>query len=130
MPLDIQKEFAYYKGQGGSLRVTENGYVITLISPQPLSDELRRQWDTFSTKQQRLVELKTDRTKLLPIYLGKWENPRVKLEPPKDYSTKLSKEDRTKMLQFLDQYMEPKKDDTDELFWDDPDDFFGEREDY
>lgn len=129
MPVAIEKEFAYYKGQGGSLRVTENGYVITLISPQPLSDDLRRQWEKLSVTQQRLVELKVEGTRMLPIYLGQWVNPAVKLKPRKDYSIKLSKEDRTKMLRFLNKFTKS-EDDIDEPFYDDPEDFFGDPEDY
>ena len=132
MPKGVEKEFSYYKGQGGSFRITENGYVITLISPQPLSDRLKEQWDNFSDTQQRLIEVKVEGTQMLPIFLGIWESPSIKLKPSKDYSRKLGKGEKEKMLDFLSKFEPTIKDEDEEVeietevFWDDPEDFASE----
>jgi len=135
MPIEIEKEFNYYKGQGGSFRITENGCVITLITPQPLSERLKKQWNNFSDIQQRLIEVKVEGTQMLPIYLGVWDSPSIKIDPTKDYSSKLNDSEKNKMLDFLSKFSPSieKEDDEDvevetEVFWDDPEDFYGEED--
>ena len=135
MPKDIEKEFTYYKGQGGSFRITENGHVITLITPQPLSDRLKKQWDNFSDIQQRLIEVKVEGTQMLPIYLGLWKSPSIEIDPTKDYASKLNDNEKKKMLDFLSKFApNPSSEEEDEIkvetevYWDDPEDFYGEED--
>lgn len=101
LPFEIIRELRLHKPQGGSFRITENGYVITLIPKQPLHNYLKKQWDSFSHIQQRLIQTKVQKTDMLPVYIGKYHEG-IMLKPPVDFSKPLSTEEREEMLAFLD----------------------------
>jgi hypothetical protein len=135
LPTDIILHFRRFKPQGGSFRITENGYVITLIEKQPLPNELKDQWNQLSTTQQRLVERKVNRTEMLPIYVGRYYAG-ISLMERQDFSQPLTDDERNNMLDYLDNFtlslefegMVPKDAEQDQLeenedFLDDPEDW-------
>jgi len=135
LPTDIILHFRKFKPQGGSFRITENGYVITLIEKQPLPNELKDQWNRLSTTQQRLVERKVNRTEMLPIYIGRYYAG-ISLMERQDFSQPLTDDERNNMLDYLDNFtlslefegMVPKDAERDQLeenedFLDDPEDW-------
>lgn len=97
-----------FKPDGGSFRITENGYVITLIPKQPLSNNLKEQLKSFSNVQQHLVSIKVDATEMLPVYIGKF-NQGVTLKEPVDLSSPLSAEERKKIFDFVEVFSQNKK---------------------
>ena len=130
LPVSIRQNLNMVKNTGGSFRITENGYVITLIPKQPLQGNVKQQWEGLNAIQQQLIAAKVGRTDMLPIYIGEWR-PDIRLRPPKDYTKPLSTDKREEMLSFLDAFSsgpvhEPSLVD---VFDDDPEDFYEERGD-
>ena len=135
LPKDLVLHFRRFKPQGGSFRITENGYVITLIEKQPLPNKLKDQWDRLSTTQQHLIATKVNRTEMLPIYVGRYYAG-ITLKERQDFSQPLTDDERNNMLDYLDNFtlslefegMVPKDAERDEPeesedFLDDPEDW-------
>ena len=101
LPKEVIKELRRFKPEGGSFRITENGYVISLIPKQPLPKNIKKQWEILSDIQQRLIAVKVERTDKLPIYIGRFYEG-ITLNEPENFSKPLTKEERVKMLEFLD----------------------------
>ena len=101
LPFEIIRELRLHKPLGGSFRITENGYIITLIPRQPMHNYLKKQFESFSQTQQRLMRIKVKTTFMLPVYIGKYHEG-ITLKPPVDFSKPLSPEERDEMLAFLD----------------------------
>lgn len=107
-PESLLNSLNKFKPDGGSFRITENGYVITLIPKQPLSNNLKEQLKSFSNVQQHLVSIKVDATEMLPVYIGKF-NQGVTLKEPVDLSSPLSAEERKKIFDFVEAFSQNKK---------------------
>ena len=133
LPDDVMFQLHKFKPEGGSFRITENGYVITLIQKQPLRPNIKKQWESLSDIQQRIVAVKIENTDMLPIYIGRYHEG-ITLQEPEDWSKPLSLEQKKKMLAFLDEFsfsrefegMVPKNIDKKHIaehFLDDPEDF-------
>ncbi len=103
LPDSVLDQLRVLKPKGGSFRITENGYVITLIPKQPLPNDIKEQWDRLSTIQQRLVATKVENTDMLPVYIGRYHEGITLLEP-KDLRRPLSREEKSRMLDFLDSF--------------------------
>ncbi|HDL01646.1 MAG TPA: hypothetical protein ENH23_05370 [candidate division Zixibacteria bacterium] len=135
LPADVIAGLRRYKPSGGSFRITENGFVITLIPKQPIPNNLKEQWKKLTPKQQRLIATKVDLVDMLPIYVGRYYEG-FSLKDPVDYSKPLGKEEKALMLDFLDAFsidtqfegMVPKDINSDKLeesakYLDDPEDW-------
>lgn len=92
-----------FKPDGGSFRITENGYVIALIPSQPLPNSLREQLQSFSEVQQRLVGIKVDTTEMLPVYVGRYHEG-ITLKEPVDLTAPLSAEEKNRIVKFLETF--------------------------
>ena len=103
MPWELVRELRLHKPLGGSFRITEHGYVITLIPQQPLHNDLKKQFESFSIIQQQLMKTKVKTTFMLPVYIGKYHEG-FTLKPPVDYSAPLTDDERKEMLSFLDKF--------------------------
>jgi hypothetical protein len=103
LPDEVMMHLKRFKPMGGSFRITENGYVITLIPKQPLPNNIKEQWEALSATQQRLVATKVETTDMLPVYIGRYHEG-VSLLEPKDFKKPLSKQERKEMLEFLDSF--------------------------
>lgn len=122
LPLSILKELTFLKPTGGSFAITENGHVLTLILPQPLPTDIRKQHESLSNAQKRVIETKTRSTKMLPVYIGDFFEG-FTLQRVRKLTDPLSEKEANEMIKFLNQYGAPKED---ELF---PIDFDDEVED-
>lgn len=132
LPNEVMVNLRTFKSTGGSFRITENGYIITLIPKQPLPNNIKEQWSHLSDIQQRLIATKVENTEMLPIYIGRFYEG-ITLKEPTDFMSPLKPEEKKKMLNFLDGFspntefegMVPKNINDDELmedFLDDPED--------
>ncbi len=129
LPDEVMLQMRILKPTGGSFRITEDGYVITLIPKQPLPNQLKKQWESMSVTQQQLITAKVQSTEMLPIYIGRYHEG-ITLQPPKDFTKPLTPEERKEMLDFLNGFsapgefegMVPKDADEEEEFFDDPED--------
>lgn len=101
LPKDIMMQLSMFKPAGGSFRITENGYVITLIPKQPLPNDLKKQWESLSDVQRRMIATKVEHTIMLPVYIGRYHEG-ITLNEPQDFSKPLTDAERKKMLDFLD----------------------------
>lgn len=101
LPHEVIQQLRIFKPEGGSFRITENGYVIALIPKQPLPSNIKDQWEKLSAIQQRLIATKVKSVDMLPVYIGRYHGD-ITLKEPIDFSRPLSKEDRKEMLDFLD----------------------------
>lgn len=122
MPPDIERRLLRRKPQGGSFRVTENGKVLTLIQPQPLSPQLRSQYEALTNVQQNILHVKVQGTDMLPVYLGEYFDG-FSLLPPERLTDPLSPDETKEMLEFLHQYSDAihgREEDLD-FFQDEPD---------
>lgn len=104
----LMKSLNRLKPEGGSFRITENGYVITLIPSQPLPNNLKEQLESFTKVQQRLVSIKVETTEMLPVYIGKFHEG-ITLKEPVDLTSPLSKEEKKKILDFLETFSQSKR---------------------
>jgi len=138
-PSGLQTSLERFKPLGGSFVVTPWGHVVALIEPQPLPDEAMEQWENLSREERRLLQIKRQGARMLPIYICKWEGDwEIELNEPVDYSKPLSKEEVKEMKSFLSQFSSgakkpSKSDDEDETpdegveeDWADDADFFEE----
>lgn len=103
LPVEILKELTFLKPKGGQFRVTENGHLITLIPPQPLPADLKKQYESLSNVQKQIIETKVKTTKMLPVYVGDFFEG-FTLQPVRRLTDPLSKEEIDKMFTFLNQY--------------------------
>lgn len=101
LPNEIMIQLRLLKPAGGSFRITENGYVITLIPKQPLPNNIKKQWESLSDVQKRLIATKVEHTLMLPVYIGRYHEG-ITLKEPQDFSKPLTDAERKKMLDFLD----------------------------
>ena len=133
LPEEIIMQLHKYKPAGGSFRITENGYVITLIQKQPLPNNIKKQWESLSDIQQHIISVKVESTDMLPIFIGRYHEG-ITLKEPTDWTKPLSSEQKEKMLEFIEGFsfsnefegMVPKNVDKREIveeFLDDPEDF-------
>jgi len=130
---DIMTQLRRFKSMGGSFRITENGYVITLIPKQPLPNNLKKQWEKLSDTQQHIIAVKVQHTDMLPVYIGRFHEG-ITLKDPVDWNKPLTEEKRKEMIKFLEGFsfsgefegMVPKdveKEEIVENFLDDPEDY-------
>lgn len=103
LPARIESRFRRVKPQGGSMRITENGKVLTLILPQPLPTGMRDQYEALSEIQKRLIEVKVRNVELLPVFLGEYSegftlNEAINLADP------LTPQEEAELMGFLSQY--------------------------
>lgn len=133
LPEEVMKVLRRFKPEGGSFRITENGYVITLIPKQPLPNNLKEQWNRLSEAQRRFLAIKVQSTDMLPVFIGRYHEG-ISLRPLQDMRKELSEDEREAMLAYLDCFslstkfdgMVPKNIDTKALgkeFKDDPEDW-------
>jgi len=101
LPDEVIKVLRKFKPEGGSFRITENGYVIALIAKQPLPNNLKEQWNRLSEAQRRFIAIKVQSTDMLPVYIGRYHEG-ITLRPPQDMRKELSSEERDSMLAYLD----------------------------
>ncbi|MFG1690560.1 hypothetical protein ACGF5M_00145 [Gemmatimonadota bacterium] len=103
LPASLEKAFLEVKPSGGSLRITENGKVLTLIVPQPLPQRFRPQYEALSNVQKRLIEVKMKSTERLPVYLGEYFDG-FNLHPAQKLTDPLSPDEEAEIVSFLNRY--------------------------
>ena len=103
LPSRIESRFRKVKPQGGSVRITENGKVLTLIRPQPLPTGMRDQYDALTNLQKRLIEVKVRNVELLPVFLGEYSDG-FTLNEAINLSDPLTPQEEVELMGFLSQY--------------------------
>lgn len=103
LPDAIRQRLQQRKPLGGSLRITENGKVLTLIPPQPVAPNLKKQFDRLSNEQRNLLVVKTERTQMLPVYVGDFHGG-FTVHPPRRITDPLTEEDQAALISFLKKY--------------------------
>lgn len=103
LPQQLRDQFFKVKTDGGSIRITENGKVLVLITPQPLPRHIERQYKALNNVQKQLIAVKTKSTELLPIYLGEFHGS-LTLEPPFDLNDPIPPAEEAELLSFLSRY--------------------------
>lgn len=103
LPNEIRDRFFKVKPDGGSLRITENGKVLTLIAPQPLPRNIEDQYNALNNTQKNLIAVKTHAVELLPVYLGEFHGG-LTLRPARGLNEPLSPQEETDLMAFLLRY--------------------------
>ena len=72
---ELQAILRGFKPLGGSFKINENRCVIALLYKVPYPDEIGKQVETLTAQQKEIIEEKRDRIRMVPIYLGRFEDP-------------------------------------------------------
>jgi len=107
-PEKILKELLYYKTNGGSVRITPWGDVLTLVPTHPAPPEkLIRQFDALKPIVANIIRLRKERdVYMLPVYIGEIDF-EITLNPPRKLTEPLSPEKREEMRKFLASFQPP-----------------------
>ena len=103
LPKLIRDRFLQVKPDGGSIRVTENRKVLTLIKPQPLPRHMKPQYEALNNIQKTLIIINKHATDLLPVYLGELHGG-LTLHPSAHLNDPLSPEEEADLMSFLMKY--------------------------
>ena len=115
LPADIESRFRQVKPDGGSIRVTENGKVLALIAPQPLPPGITDQYETLTSLQKRLIEVKMRNVALLPVFLGEYSGGFTLYEAV-NLADPLTPQEEADLMVFLSQYGQALEDNAPESF--------------
>ena len=103
LPGEVKRRLLEVKPDGGSLRFTENGKILTLIEAQPLPKHWQPQYNALNDAQKRLIARKVQSTSLLPVLLGEHHGG-FTLHPLRSLADPLSAAEEREVMRFLMAY--------------------------
>lgn len=82
------------KGDGGRIRLTENGHIITLLEKIPYPPKVRKQLENLTEEAKNIINIRqqTNGNEMVPVYIGKFKG-NITFRPPFDLKKKWSEDD-------------------------------------
>jgi len=100
---DILQTLNRYKSEGGSFRITPWGDVITLVPMHPSPAQVREQFESLPRVTQNIIKLRKERgVDMLPIYVGKIDDPSISVSKPRDLTDQLSEEEHESLSSWAE----------------------------
>ena len=103
LPGEMERRLLEVKPDGGSLRFTENGKILTLIEAQPPPKHWHPQYNALNDARKRLIARKVRSTGLLPVLLGEHHGG-FTLQPLRSPADPLSAAEEREVMRFLMAY--------------------------
>lgn len=98
---DIVDKVLQFKPNGGRVKITETGKILTLMYSVPYPAKIKKQFGRLNDFEKNLIsirhQLHPDKEGMVPVYLGKFTG-NIKFRPPLDLEREWSEEDDEEFL--------------------------------
>ena len=105
IPRDILFHLRAWKPIGGRFCVTPDGYVITLVERELLSQSQKKHYFELDGHARDLLGIKRQRTNMVPVFIGIWDVDQIHFRRPRKWGEPLSGNDKENMLKTISSFL-------------------------